>query len=71
MAKVKRIEFPEKMALAKQIARDLFTDGTGDVSLRLLHVKQEKPLRTGVGLCEQAVVNRIYKHMIGERDDAK
>lgn len=71
MAKAKRIEFPEKMALAEKIARDLFTDGTGDVSLRLLHVTQEKPLRTGGGLCEQAVVDRIYKHMIGESDDAK
>jgi hypothetical protein len=66
MAKQRRIEFPEKYALAEKIARDLFTDGSGSVSTRLLHVVQESPLRTGVGLCQQAVVDRIYKHMIGD-----
>lgn len=71
MAKAKRIEFPEKMALAKQIAFDLFSSGCGRVALRLLHVVQEKPLMTDTGMSQQHVVDRIYRHMIGEIGDAK
>jgi len=59
-----RIEFPAQMALARQIAGDLMQDATG---LDVTHLNLVDDDGHGYGgWCREAVIERIYKHLIGE-----
>lgn len=62
--KPQRIEFPAQMALARQIAGDLFDGGPGVTITRLLQETSRK--HVWGGWCREAVIERIYKHLIGE-----
>mgnify|MGYP006967758643 FL=1 len=52
------------MALARQIAGDLFDGGPGVTITRLLQETSRK--HVWGGWCREAVIERIYKHLIGE-----
>lgn len=60
-----RIESPAQMALARQIATDLFADGGNQSRQADRLVLEIRGLYSG-GWCKQAVINLIYSHLIGD-----
>lgn len=56
--------------LAEDIAKDLFTSGSGQVATRLVMLQEPddplNPTRDLGGWCEEAVINRIRKHLIDD-----
>jgi hypothetical protein len=53
---------PYARPLAKEIARDLITDGTGEIANRLVMEHLSGPRLAGSGWCEGAIADLVERH---------